>query len=246
MWCSSIWDRPRRARWDSSQDETETEGRGRFARKRAAKDAPRQRSLRPLRMVWQAGTGYPGHVALALVALFITAAALIQASHSVYCGFGTLNWKAQGYSETVIGFLWAEGVIAEIILFAFGAHLVRRLGPAKLILLGGVAGAVRWSVTGTAGGLGVLIIMQALHAFTFAATHLGAIYFISRRVPQAVSASAQSLYSAVVMGLALGLAMLASGNLYSLYGAGAYQAMAVMAALGSIVAVFILRRRATE
>ena len=174
------------------------------------------------------------------------ATALIQASHSVYYGFGTLNWKAQGYSETVIGFLWAEGVIAEIILFAFGAHLVRRLGPAKLILLGGVAGAVRWSVTGTAGGLGVLIIMQALHAFTFAATHLGAIYFISRRVPQAVSASAQSLYSAVVMGLALGLAMLASGNLYGLYGAGAYQAMAVMAALGSIVAVFILRRRATE
>ena len=178
--------------------------------------------------------------------LFLIATALIQASHSVYYGFGTLNWKAQGYSETVIGFLWAEGVIAEIILFAFGAHLVRRLGPAKLILLGGVAGAVRWSVTGTAGGLGVLIIMQALHAFTFAATHLGAIYFISRRVPQAVSASAQSLYSAVVMGLALGLAMLASGNLYGLYGAGAYQAMAVMAALGSIVAVFILRRRATE
>ena len=53
----------------AAQDETETEGRGRFARKRAAKDAPRQRSLRPLRMVWQAGTGYPGHVALALVAL---------------------------------------------------------------------------------------------------------------------------------------------------------------------------------
>ena len=61
----------------AAQDETKTEGRGRFARKRAAKDAPRQRSLRPLRMVWQAGTGYPGHVALALVALFITAAATL-------------------------------------------------------------------------------------------------------------------------------------------------------------------------
>jgi PPP family 3-phenylpropionic acid transporter len=174
--------------------------------------------------------------------LFLIAAALIQASHSVYYGFGTLNWKAQGYSETVIGLLWAEGVIAEIILFAFGACLVRRFGPAELIVLGGVAGAVRWSFTGTAGGLEMLVVMQALHAFTFAATHLGAIYFISRRVPQAVSASAQSLYSAVVMGLALGLAMLASGNLYGLYGAGAYQVMAVMAALGGIVAVFIIRR----
>lgn len=174
--------------------------------------------------------------------LFLIATALIQASHSVYYGFGTLNWKAQGYSETVIGLLWAESVIAEIILFAFGARLVRRFGPAKLIVLGGMAGAVRWSVTGTAGGLEVLVVMQVLHAFTFAATHLGAIYFISRRVPQAVSASAQSLYSAVVMGLALGLAMLVSGNLYGLYGAGAYQAMAVMAALGGGAALFLVRR----
>ncbi len=61
----------------SAKDNTEIEGRGRFARKRAAKDAPRQRSLRPLRMVWQAGKNYPGHVALALLALCITAAATL-------------------------------------------------------------------------------------------------------------------------------------------------------------------------
>ena len=107
--------------------------------------------------------------------LFITAAALIQASHAVYYGFGTLNWKAQGYSENVIGWLWAEGVAAEIVLFAFGARLIRRFGPVRLIALGGLAGALRWSVTGAADGLLALIAMQALHAFTFGATHLGAI-----------------------------------------------------------------------
>ena len=53
----------------SAKDQTETDGRGRFARKRAAADAPRQRSLGSLRMVWQAGTRYPGHVALAILAL---------------------------------------------------------------------------------------------------------------------------------------------------------------------------------
>ena len=60
-----------------SKDDTETEGRGRFSRKRAAKDNPRERSLRPLRMVYRAGANYPGHVALALVALCITAAATL-------------------------------------------------------------------------------------------------------------------------------------------------------------------------
>ncbi len=53
------------------------EPRGRFARKRPAKDAPRQRSLKPLRMVWDAARNYPGHVALAVLALFITAGATL-------------------------------------------------------------------------------------------------------------------------------------------------------------------------
>jgi len=171
--------------------------------------------------------------------LFIAAAALIQASHSVYYGFGTLNWKAQGYSENVIGWLWAEGVIAEIILFIFGAGLVARLRPSGMILLGGLAATVRWAMTGVADGLALLVVLQALHAFTFAATHLGAIYFISRRVPKALSASAQAVYSATVMGLALGAAMFASGKLYSLFGSGAYHAMAVMAAGGAILAIFL-------
>jgi len=38
------------------------------------------------------------------------------------------------------------------------------------------------------------------------------------------------------------VAMLASGKLYGLYGPAAYQSMAVMAALGGFVAVFIIRR----
>ncbi len=174
---------------------------------------------------------------------FITAAALIQASHAVYYGFGTLNWKAQGYSENVIGWLWAEGVAAEIVLFAFGARLIRRFGPVRLIALGGLAGALRWSVTGVSDDLLVLIAMQALHGFTFGATHLGAIYFIARRMPQALSASAQGLYSSVVMGLALGAASLAAGKLYALYGSGAYQAMALLAAAGGGVALMLMNRR---
>ncbi|MBC8338586.1 MAG: MFS transporter [Rhodospirillales bacterium] len=175
--------------------------------------------------------------------LFICATALIQASHSVYYGFGTLNWKAQGFSETVIGLLWAEGVIAEIILFLYGARLVARLGPSKMILLGGLAGSIRWAATGVTENLAALVILQALHALTFAATHLGAIYFISRRIPQALSASAQSLYSAVVMGLALGVAMFASGKLFDLYGPGAYHAMAVMSATGALLAIVLAATR---
>ena len=43
----------------------------------SSKGEPRERSLKPLRMVWQAGANYPGHVALALIALLITASATL-------------------------------------------------------------------------------------------------------------------------------------------------------------------------
>ena len=160
----------------------------------------------------------------------------------MYYAFGTLHWRAVGYSDAVIGWLWAEGVIAEIILFAFGGALVRRLGPARLIVLAGMAGIVRWSATGLSDALPVLVMVQALHAFTFGAAHLGAIYFIARTVPPALSATAQSLYSAAVMGLGLGLAILASGSLYAAFGGKAYFAMAALGALGSVLAVILARR----
>jgi PPP family 3-phenylpropionic acid transporter len=171
--------------------------------------------------------------------IFIFASALIQASHGVYYAFGTLNWKVQGYSENIIGLLWAEGVVAEIILFIFGARLIAVLGPSGIIVLGGVAGILRWLLMGDADGLAALVFLQALHAFTFGATHLGAIYFIYRHFPNNLSASAQGVYSAIVMGLALGLSIFASGKLYSLFGSDAYNAMALMAAVGTLIAILL-------
>lgn len=176
-----------------------------------------------------------------LFLLFLVAAGLIQGSHAVYYAFGTLHWQAIGYSDDLIGVLWAEGVIAEIILFAFGNRLIRRFGADRLILFGGVAAAVRWTVTGLTDALPALICVQALHAFTFGATHLGAIHFVARVVAPSMSATAQSLYSAGVMGLGLGLMLLISGELYGRFGGGAYHAMAVAGLAGALLALGLRR-----
>lgn len=172
--------------------------------------------------------------------LFLFAAALIQGSHAVYYAFGTLHWQAAGYSDDLIGALWALGVIAEIVLFAFGNHVVRRLGPERLLILGGVAAAIRWAITGATDGLPVLVCVQALHAFTFGASHLGAIHFVARTVAPSMSATAQSLYSAAVMGLGLGLMLLISGELYGRFGGGAYHAMAAAGLLGAMLALTLM------
>lgn len=164
--------------------------------------------------------------------VFLLAASLVQASHAVYYGFSTLAWRAAGIDDRAIGLLWAEGVAAEIALFAFGGRLAARLGPAALLAIGGGAGAVRWSVLALEPGLWALAAVQALHALTFGAAHLGAMLFVARAVAPEHSASAQALYAGAAMGLATGGATVLGGALFDGFGAGAYWAMTALAACG--------------
>ncbi len=176
--------------------------------------------------------------------IFILAASALQASHQVYYGFGTLYWRSLGLSDTTIGWLWAEGVLAEILLFWQGRRLLARLGPLGLMVLGGVAGILRWSLAGALTWLPFIAALQLLHAFTFGASHLGAMHFLSRAVPISAAASAQSLYAALSSGLGSGLVMVVAGALYAAYGGAAYSFMAVLSAAGLVGAVAL--RRATD
>lgn len=175
--------------------------------------------------------------------VFVVSAALLQASHQLYYGFGTLYWRGLGFSDRVIGALWAEGVVAEIVLFWFSRRLVTRLGPLGLMAIGGIAGIVRWSLIGIVPGLGAATVLQLLHAGTFGASHLGAMHFMARSVPPHAAASAQSLYAALSAGLGSGLVMLAAGWLYGSFGGYAYPFMALLSAAG-LLGIWQLRRTA--
>ena len=174
--------------------------------------------------------------------LFVAACACVQGSHGVYYGFATLDWKASGLSETLIGWLWAEGVIAEILLFMVGGVVVARIGPVGMLVLAGLGGVLRWIVTAFTVDVWALLIVQALHALTFGAAHLGAIYFIARTAPPALSATAQAVYAAIVAGLVMGLSIQVSGAIYAAQGRLAYLAMALMCLCGAGLAGVLLWR----
>ncbi|MGB0671376.1 MAG: MFS transporter, partial [Rhodospirillales bacterium] len=70
--------------------------------------------------------------------LFLLATACLQASHALYYAFGTLHWQRAGLGETLIGVYWAEGVAAEVLLFIWSAAVLKRLGPAGLLILAGM------------------------------------------------------------------------------------------------------------
>jgi PPP family 3-phenylpropionic acid transporter len=189
---------------------------------------------------WAALAGFAGERRFWV---FAGSAALLQASHQLYYGFGTLHWREIGLSDEVIGALWAEGVVAEIVLFWFSRPLVARFGPFGLMAMGGIAGILRWTLIGVVPGLGAAVGLQLLHAGTFGASHLGAMHFMARSVPPQAAASAQSLYAALSAGLGSGLVMLAAGWLYTAYGGHAYPFMALLSA-GGLFGIWQLRRAA--
>ena len=74
--------------------------------------------------------------------LFLLTTAMIHAAHGVYYGFSTIHWTSIGLSHSTVGLLWGGGVLAEILLFAFGAPLVRAdlwCRPGRGIAAGGLA-----------------------------------------------------------------------------------------------------------
>ena len=68
---------------------------------------------------------------------FIAGGALLQGSHATVYGFGSIEWRAQGISESVIGWLWAIGVIAEVILFWLIGRGVGRGADSRILMLMG-------------------------------------------------------------------------------------------------------------
>ena len=172
---------------------------------------------------------------------FALAASLLLSSHAALYGFATIRWLDAGIPGGTIGLLWAEGVIIEVGVFAFATRLLGRFRISTLFLFVAIAATVRWTTLGLTTALPVLITVQALHAATFAVTHIAAQTYILNQVPETQSASAQGLYDALSMGLFFGLATLLAGWLFGLSSGFAFLSMVPIVGLAAVAAL-VLRR----
>ena len=165
----------------------------------------------------------------------IAASALIQGSHAAYYGFAALHWRTAGLSDTVIGLLIAEGIVMEIVLFVWGGRWVARLGPARLTGLAACACLMRWTVLATTAALPVLVLVQILHAATFAMQHLSAMAMLGRCIPAGRAAGAQALHSALGFSAPTGLLIWLVGLGYARFGGLVFLPMAVLGGAGLLL-----------
>lgn len=179
-------------------------------------------------------------------ARMLATVSLLHASHAVLYVSGTLHWQAHGIGTDVIGMLWGVGVIAEILLFLTAGRWVRRWPVAWILMATGALGLLRWGVTAVTVDLPLLFAIQILHGVTYGVTHMAAMQYLSRAVPEERAATAQALYAAVPMGLASGSALALSGSFYAWFGGHAYFIMAGLCAVAVWVARGIGDRDARE
>jgi MFS transporter, PPP family, 3-phenylpropionic acid transporter len=173
--------------------------------------------------------------------VLMTASGCIQASHAVYYAFSAIHWRGHGISDGWIGGLWALGVLAEVVLFAYSGSVMRRFGAARLVLLGGAAAALRWSVMAFDPPFSLLLILQCLHALSFGATFLGTLYILQNSVPENHAGSAQGLHAALAPGIVTGVVTVVAGQIYEPLQALSYIVMAVLALVGSVAAIALPR-----
>jgi PPP family 3-phenylpropionic acid transporter len=170
----------------------------------------------------------------------VAGSSLIQASHAMFYGFTAMQWRAAGMDGTIIAALWALGVAAEIVLFAFSARLPPFFTPTVLMMAGALGAALRWAGMAFDPPLLALPLLMVLHAASFGATHLGAIGFVARHAPPGQAATAQG-YLAIAMGLVMAGAMAVSGVLIESFGSFAFMAMALAAIAGGACAFVAYR-----
>ena len=174
--------------------------------------------------------------------LFMIGAGFCQSSHAVLYSFGTLTWRTAGIDDVTISLLWGESVAVEILMMVVSGWLLRRIGVVRLIGLGLVCGLVRWTGMAFTNDLPVLVVLQLLHAGTFAACHLGAMAFIQRALPASGVALGQSIYYALGTGATQAVIFQFAGLLYARYGQHAFLGMTVISAVGLVCIVMLARR----
>lgn len=174
--------------------------------------------------------------------LFMIAAGFCQASHAVLYSFGTLTWRRAGLDDVTISLLWGESVAVEIGMLMGSGWLMQRIGVTGLIGLGLACAIVRWTGMAFTTELPALVVLQALHAGTFAACHLGAMAFIQRALPPSGVALGQSIYYALGTGASQAVIYQFAGVLYSEYGQRAFLGMTAISAMGLLALVSLARR----
>ncbi len=157
---------------------------------------------------------------------------MIGAAHGLLHGFYSIHLEEHGVAKSTLGWLWALGVLAEIVLFWYMPQITARFSQKALYLFAMGVAVVRYQMIawGT-GWIEVLIVAQLLHAFTFGVHHAVSIGYVHRLFGREHQTQGQALYIVFTYGFGGTLASLLAGFFWSRLGGNGLFALASLASL---------------
>ena len=178
----------------------------------------------------------------AVIALLATCF-LSQLSFAPYYGFFSIYLESHAYTRTVIGGLWALGVVAEVIVFLYTGRIIRRFGARPVLVATLLCTALRWLMLALlVDAPTLLVISQLLHFMSFAVYHAVTVHFIHELFPGRMQGRGQALLAAVSFGLGGSVGALMSGAAWDGVGSQAvYLAATAAAMLGTWTALYAPR-----
>ncbi|MGD2138892.1 MAG: MFS transporter [Burkholderiales bacterium] len=163
---------------------------------------------------------------------------LMQVAHAPYNTFYSIYLVDAGYSKTAIGWLWALGVVAEIVLFFWLPQLMRRWRLEQILVACFSFAVVRFlMIAWGVGSLPVLLIAQLMHAMTFGAFHAAGVAATHRVFSGELQSRGQALYSSLGYGAGGALGTLAAGYAWESLGGAMTFSLSAAAALIGLLAV---------
>ena len=180
-----------------------------------------------------------------MVIALLASCALQSMSHGAYYTFISIYLDDHHYSGTVIGNMWALGVIAEVVLFIFAYKLLHRFGIYRLYTIAMLITALRWIILALwVDTFGALILAQLLHAVSFGLFHLTAISLTHLLFPGQMQGRGQALYAGLSFGLGGALGSWISGNTWeSLGSTWTFLASALIALSGAMIAARFIQKK---
>lgn len=173
-------------------------------------------SERPLLLNRTQGEGFLRVLRTPQVLVFLVTAFLLQVAHAPYYVFFSLFLEKEGYSRTLIGQLWALGVIAEVVVFMLMPRIMARFTLRQIMLVSLAFTAVRWlMIAYGVGSISLLLAAQCLHAFSFGTLHAVAIELVHRYFGGGHEGQGQAVYSASSFGLGGAFGAVLSGYIWS-------------------------------
>lgn len=152
--------------------------------------------------------------------VFFAGSMLMQFSHGPYYSFISLYLEQLGYARSVVGWIWALGVVAEVLLFIVMAKVLARFSVRQVLITSLLLASLRWLVLGQLADVWpVLLLAQLLHAATFGSFHAASIHFIRHNFGANQQSQAQA-FNATVWGIGGAAGAWYSGHAWESLGPG--------------------------